>query len=75
MAMHHELVGLELVDIMHSDDVMVELNLSPEDLLVPVPNYSSRTCEFVDGHNPDLVVKLDDCKEEADNGLLVIEGP
>ncbi|XP_063868858.1 IQ and AAA domain-containing protein 1-like isoform X2 [Scylla paramamosain] len=38
----HELVGLELIDTVHSDDVMVELNLSPEDLLVPVPTYVRR---------------------------------
>ncbi|XP_050736202.1 IQ and AAA domain-containing protein 1-like isoform X2 [Eriocheir sinensis] len=38
----HELVGLELTDTVHCDDVMVELNLSPEDLLVPVPAYVRR---------------------------------
>lgn len=40
--MQHELVGLELTDTIHCDDVMVELNLSPEDLLVPVPVYVRR---------------------------------
>lgn len=38
----HELVGLELTDTVHCDDVMIELNLSPEDLMVPVPAYVRR---------------------------------
>ena len=35
-------MGLELIDTVHCDDVMVELNLSPDDLLVPVPTYVRR---------------------------------
>lgn len=38
----HELVALELSDIQHCDDIMVELNLTPDHLTVPVPSYVRR---------------------------------
>lgn len=38
----HELVALELSDIQHCDDIMVELNLTPDHLTVPIPSYVRR---------------------------------
>ncbi|XP_071547715.1 IQ and AAA domain-containing protein 1-like [Panulirus ornatus] len=38
----HELVSLELSDVQHCDDIMSELNLTPQDLVVPIPTYVRR---------------------------------
>ncbi|XP_042880401.1 IQ and AAA domain-containing protein 1-like [Penaeus japonicus] len=60
--MKHELVGLDLSDIQHCDDIMVELALTPEDLEVPIPTYIRR-------ERADLIHErnnfIDDCLRRA----------
>ncbi|XP_045585000.1 IQ and AAA domain-containing protein 1-like isoform X2 [Procambarus clarkii] len=58
----HELVALELSDVHHCDDVMVELNLTPHDLIVPIPTYIRRErLPIITERN----ILIDDCLRRA----------
>ncbi|XP_063603692.1 dynein regulatory complex protein 11-like [Penaeus indicus] len=60
--MKHELVALDLSDIQHCDDIMVELGLTPEDMEVPIPTYIRRErAELINERN----IFIDDCLRRA----------
>ncbi|CAL4109708.1 unnamed protein product [Meganyctiphanes norvegica] len=66
--MKHEMAGLDLSDIQHMDDVMAELNLTPKDMLVPVPKYVRRErLELINQRND----FIDECLRRA--GLESVE--
>ncbi|XP_042218505.1 IQ and AAA domain-containing protein 1-like isoform X2 [Homarus americanus] len=58
----HELVSLDLSDIQHCDDIMVELNLTPQDLVVPIPTYIRRERLLIISERNALI---DDCLRRA----------